>query len=114
MARRRDRDGELFLKRDLVVVGERLREDFELAQVGAAAVESWEAFVSDDAVALRPENSAGATEAKERVRDALRDLGPGLGDVVLRCCCFLEGLEQRNGTLQRLTGRNIGLVVIDT
>jgi len=25
---------------------------------------------------------------------ALRDLGPGLGDVVLRCCCYLEGLEQ--------------------
>lgn len=24
---------------------------------------------------------------------ALRDLGPGLGDMVLRCCCFLEGLE---------------------
>lgn len=25
---------------------------------------------------------------------ALSDLGPGLGDVALRCCCFLEGLEQ--------------------
>ena len=24
---------------------------------------------------------------------ALADLGPGLGDVVLRCCCFLEGME---------------------
>ena len=24
---------------------------------------------------------------------ALRDLGPGLGDMALRCCCFLEGLE---------------------
>jgi hypothetical protein len=24
---------------------------------------------------------------------ALRDLGPGLGDVALRCCCYLEGLE---------------------
>ena len=24
---------------------------------------------------------------------ALTDLGPGLGDVVLRCCCHLEGLE---------------------
>jgi hypothetical protein len=27
------------------------------------------------------------------VSRALRDLGPGLGDMVLRCCCFLEGLE---------------------
>ena len=33
---------------------------------------------------------------QERLRPpavALRDLGPGLGDVALRCCCFLEGLE---------------------
>jgi len=27
------------------------------------------------------------------VAGALRDLGPGLGDVALRCCCYLEGLE---------------------
>ena len=24
---------------------------------------------------------------------AFADLGPGLSDVALRCCCFLEGLE---------------------
>jgi hypothetical protein len=27
------------------------------------------------------------------VAQALSDLGPGLSDVALRCCCFLEGLE---------------------
>jgi len=27
------------------------------------------------------------------VSEALDDLGPGLADVVLRVCCFLEGLE---------------------
>ena len=31
--------------------------------------------------------------ASARVVAALQDLGPGLSDVVLRCCCFLEGLE---------------------
>lgn len=31
--------------------------------------------------------------ARERVAAALRDLGPGLGDVALRVCCFLEGVE---------------------
>lgn len=94
LARRRDRDGELFLQRDLVAVGERLREDFELAQVGTNAVESWDAFVTGDVVELRPEGPDGAIAARARVRDALRDLGPGLGDIVLRCCCYLEGLEQ--------------------
>ena len=34
-----------------------------------------------------------ALNARKRVRDAMADLGPGLGDVVLRCCCLLEGLE---------------------
>lgn len=94
LARRRDRDGELFLKRDLVAAGERLREDFELAQIGTNAVESWEAFVAGDVVELRPEGPDGAVAARSRVKDALRDLGPGLGDIVLRCCCYLEGLEQ--------------------
>jgi len=35
----------------------------------------------------------GPTGARDRVSEALRDLGPGLGDVVLRCCCYLEGME---------------------
>ena len=24
---------------------------------------------------------------------ALRELGPGLADMALRCCCYMEGLE---------------------
>jgi len=35
----------------------------------------------------------GPEGARARVAHALKDLGPGLSDVVLRCCCFLEGLE---------------------
>ncbi|MDA0924619.1 MAG: DUF6456 domain-containing protein, partial [Proteobacteria bacterium] len=35
----------------------------------------------------------GPRAARARVSDALDDLGPGLADVVLRVCCFLEGLE---------------------
>jgi hypothetical protein len=27
------------------------------------------------------------------VNGAVQDLGPGLADVVMRICCFLEGLE---------------------
>ncbi|MCB1366035.1 MAG: helix-turn-helix domain-containing protein, partial [Rhodobacteraceae bacterium] len=36
----------------------------------------------------------GAAAARDRVARALADLGPGLSDVALRCCCHLEGLEQ--------------------
>lgn len=50
--------------------------------------------MTGDVVALRADGPNGAIDAHARVRKALCDLGPGLGDVVLRCCCYLEGLEQ--------------------
>ena len=94
LARRRDRDGQPFLKRELVAAGERLREDFELAQVGMDPVSDWYAFTTGAPVAVETDGPAGSVAARDRVKGALSDLGPGLGDVVLRCCCFLEGLEQ--------------------
>ncbi|MCT8328796.1 DUF6456 domain-containing protein [Albidovulum sediminis] len=98
LARRRDRDGEPFLSQDLVVVGERLREDFELAQMGPRVTQNWDRFLTGaDRGILQPGAGGGMSEgsarARERVAAALRELGPGLGDMVLRVCCFLEGLE---------------------
>ena len=96
LARRRDRDGEPFLTADLVAAGERLREDFELAQLGPRVAQNWERFLSGgDRGQYRPDagHSGGSDKARARVALALRDLGPGLGDMALRCCCFLEGLE---------------------
>jgi len=96
LARRKDRDGSFFLSHDLVSSGERLREDFELAQVGVEAPIDWESFLSASVV----EASASSVDLQalnasgQRVVNALQDLGPGLADVVLRCCCYLEGLEQ--------------------
>ncbi len=99
LARRKDRDGDPFLKRDLVAAGERLREDYELAQVGTEPVESWDAFVTGGETDASVEGPAGSIAARNRVAHALSDLGPGLGDVALRCCCFLEGLEQTEKTM---------------
>nr|WP_309498536.1 DUF6456 domain-containing protein [Yoonia sediminilitoris] len=93
LARRKDRDGQPFLKRELVAVGERLREDFELAQVGLPEIDNWEALMSED-LSGSSDSPPNAMAARKRVKDALTDLGPGLGDVALRCCCLLEGLEQ--------------------
>ncbi len=90
LARRKDRDGQPFLERDLVAAGERLREDYELAQMTGPKIDGWETAITDDA---GQEKEDGAVAARRRVRQALADLGPGLGDIVLRCCCFLEGLE---------------------
>ena len=96
LARRRDKQGRPFLGADLVAAGERLREDFELAQMGPRVGQNWERFLTGGGRGqYRPELAmgGGSDTARERVALALRDLGPGLGDMALRCCCFLEGLE---------------------
>jgi hypothetical protein len=95
LGRRPGPDGKPFLSADLIHAGELLREDFELAQMGPRITQNWDRFLTggrnggfgDSGIAEGP----GA--ARERVAAALRDLGPGLGDIALRCCCFLEGLE---------------------
>lgn len=92
LARRRDKSGEAFLGDDLVRSGERLREDYELGQMDLQATEDWASLMSEsDASDAGPR--FGPEAAKQRVIAALRDLGPGLSDVALRCCCHLEGLE---------------------
>jgi Domain of unknown function (DUF6456) len=96
LARRRDRDGRRFLDDTLVNAGERLREDFELAQMGPRVAQNWDSFLTGGARGgFAPDSGAGDGPggARARVARALADLGPGLSDVALRCCCFLEGLE---------------------
>ena len=97
IARRKGSDGQPFLTPDLVQVGEKLREDFERAQMGPRVGQNWERFLTAGTHRGGFLNEAGLAEgpraARERVVEALDALGPGLGDVVLRVCCFLEGLE---------------------
>lgn len=97
LARRRDKDGKPFLSPALVAAGERLREDFELARMGPRVTQNWERFLTGGERGAftggGAGNCSGPQAARERVSAALTDLGPGLGDVALRCCCFLEGLE---------------------
>jgi hypothetical protein len=96
LGRRRDKDGKLFLETPLIEAAERLREDFELAQMGPRVAQNWEKFLTGgDRGGFRGDAgmAEGPGRARERVAAALRDLGPGLGDVALRVCCFLEGIE---------------------
>ena len=96
LARRKDKHGKPFLDDDLVAAGERLREDFELAQMGPRVAQNWERFLTGGSRGGFANDSGigdGPTGARERVSEALRDLGTGLGDVALRCCCYLEGME---------------------
>jgi hypothetical protein len=103
LSRRKDKDGQPFLSDRMVVAGERLREDFEMAQMGPRVAQNWDRFLTvGDRGGFSGDGglAEGPKAARDRVLAALTDLGPGLGDVVLRCCCFLEGLE----TMERRMG----------
>lgn len=97
LARRKDRDGKPFLDEVLVRAGERLREDFELSQMGPNVTQNWDNFLTAGTHKGRTvEGGTGtsASAARDSVARAMAHLGPELSDIVLRCCCFLEGLEQ--------------------
>ncbi|WP_224380226.1 DUF6456 domain-containing protein [Roseovarius carneus] len=96
LARRKGRDGTRFITDDLVRAGERLREDFELSHMGPRVTQDWDRFLttSDRSAPKSRAPARGAEAARQRVEGALADLGPGLGDIALRCCCHLEGLER--------------------
>jgi hypothetical protein len=96
LGRKRDKDGAAYLTACLIEAGERLREDFELAQMGPRVTQSWERFLT--AGGTRGTSAGrgpaeGPTDARTRVAKAMEALGPGLSDIVFRVCCFLEGLE---------------------
>ncbi|WP_336247096.1 DUF6456 domain-containing protein [Octadecabacter dasysiphoniae] len=95
LSRRKDRDGQPFLNRSMVRAAERLREDYELAQVGRPAAgeppKDWEAVLS--AIQNHQPVDTTGNGAAVQVAQALAFLGPGLSEIALRCCCLLEGLE---------------------
>ena len=95
LARRREAGGAAFLTPEMVGAGERLREDFELAQMGQRVTQNWDRFLTAGIDTSRVANGhgGGSEGARNRVAAALRELGPGMGDLVLRVCCFLEGIE---------------------
>ena len=97
LSRRKDKDGSQFLSEALVNAAERLREDFELAQMGPRVAQNWDNFLTagrkQSGQSAGNDGFNGPSEARERVAKALQYLGPGLGDIALKCCCYLEGLE---------------------
>ena len=93
LARKKGKDGKAFLSTALIEAGDRLREDFELAQMGPRVGQNWERFLTGGQRGSFGSSEGGLSAAQDRLSAALTALGPGLGDIVMRCCCFLEGLE---------------------
>ena len=68
LGRRREKDGRPFLEPGLVEAAERLREDFELAQLGPRVAQNWERFLtSGDRGGFQ--NEAGLAQGPKLARD---------------------------------------------
>lgn len=97
LRRRRDRDGKPLLDEAQFLAGERLRSDYEFGAMaprvgaawGLASAGSTARGPSTDAAGIRDEVLA----ARERVRAALKAVGPELAHVLVNVCCHQRGLE---------------------
>jgi len=116
LARRRGADGKPFLSRDDVAAAERLRIDFERSQLAPGVTQDWQRFLTSGveggkrSSAQERDIDGGATAARARLSEALDALGPSLSDVTLRVCCFLEGIETVENSLN--WSRRSGKVVL--
>ncbi len=93
--RRRGRDGERHLTEAEFLASERLRADFERAQLGPRVTRNWAGFLTAgvEGRGIDQGPSGGAEAARKRLMAAMKALGPGLSDAAFRVCCFGEGLE---------------------
>jgi hypothetical protein len=95
LGRKKDKSGAMYLPPELLEAGERLREDFEQAQLGPRVAQNWDRFLTNSGGGFNGgAEFSGSSNARDRVSGALKALGPGLADVALRVCCFLEGMEK--------------------
>jgi hypothetical protein len=97
LTKRKGPDGKPFLSPEEVDAAEKLRNDFEMAQMGPSVAQNWQKFLTPgDKYSGTPvpgNAGEGAMMARDRFMKALSVIGPGLADVAMRTCCFLEGLE---------------------
>ncbi|MCO5063139.1 MAG: DUF6456 domain-containing protein [Rhizobiaceae bacterium] len=96
IARRKDKEGKLFLSEAEVRAGERLRSDYTRGQMMPRLGANWEPRISSGtghAAGGIAELTDAALSARLRVEKAIVEVGPELAGVLLDVCCFLKGLE---------------------
>jgi Domain of unknown function (DUF6456) len=82
--------------------GERLREEWERAQLAPRVTMAWDAAPVSrgrDAAANQPDLAGAQIDAKRRFEDALAAAGPGLADILWRVVCAGEGMRDAETAL---------------
>jgi hypothetical protein len=95
LARRAGKSGAPWLAPHQATAADRLRRDFELAQLRPRVTANWSASVN-----LGRRSSSGpadltdmAVAARLRFNGAIEAVGPEFAGVLIDVCCFLKGLE---------------------
>lgn len=87
-----------YLSAELVASAERFQRDFALGQFDVAARGSWDAIMSapkSQKGSQTHESGVGRQiDARKRLTDALRAMGPELGEITLAVCCHEKGMER--------------------
>ena len=82
--------------------GERLRSDWERAQLAPQVTMSWDSFPvsrSRAGPAAAPDLNGAQIDAKRRFNDAIASAGPGLSDILWRIVCAGEGMREAESAL---------------
>ena len=97
LRRRKDASGRPMIDANQFAAGERLRADYERAQLMPRVTANWMASVAgrrrsgENGIA---ELTESALAARRRVEAALKSLEPEMANLAVDFCCFLKGLEQ--------------------
>ena len=82
--------------------GERLRSDWERAQLAPRVTMTWDAAPKAGGrggSGAEPDLVAVQIDAKRRFEDAVRSAGPGLSDILWRVVCAGEGMRDAESAL---------------
>ena len=82
--------------------GERLRSDWERAQLAPRVTMAWDAAPVSrgrGAAAGDPDLTGSQIDAKRRFNDAVGSAGPGLADILWRVVCAGEGMREAESAL---------------
>ncbi len=109
LRKRKDREGTPMVDGSQFEAGERLRMEFERAQLAPSVTSNWEGTASSRRMRRAPPAGAAALSdealsSRQRVIRALEAVGPELSGVLIDVCCHLVGLadtEKSRGWPQR-------------
>ena len=109
LRRRKDRNGAPLIDAQQFEAGERLRAEFERAQLMPSVTSKWDSAAPSRRMRrASPQGASGLSDqtlaSRQRVLQALEAVGPELASVLIDVCCHLLGLsdaERSRGWPQR-------------